>query len=147
MSNQSLTPEQIKEMFDIDEYGEVLNGERTFDNVAMMLKLGIPVFIGWTDHRGSHVDILMQYKSGGFFKLGNIQGGIEYSDLFVSIMRVGAWGFEFNKVYKEPDYVEEKLDMMSILKGETATQLAILINNVMHRLSSDQPKEAPNVTP
>lgn len=117
---------------DYDEYGEVINGELTYEWVADELKMNGKAFIGWTDQNGTHFDILFTHWVN--LAGNNIQGGIKpHSDLFVSIMRVGAFGFENFDSETHPGYFEEKLATGRSL-GSTAQPLADLINGVKKRL-------------
>lgn len=107
-----------------DEYGEVLNHQETYETLALQLSLGIPMMIGWTDGMMSHFDILFNYKA---LVEGNPQGGLRASDLYVSVMRKGAFGFEISKTDTHASYYGEKLMMGS---GPTTDKLAELINGV-----------------
>lgn len=115
-----------------DEYGEVINGEDTYREIADLLTdiSGLagrkPVIIGWTDGKGTHFDILFVL---GAEKFGTIQGGIRGSDLFVSIMRWGAFGFCVDHKDTDAGYYEEKLGNRGTF-GPTAEPLAELINGV-----------------
>lgn len=115
-------------MYNIDSWGEVVNGDATYDEIASQLNSGKAVLIGWTDGEGTHFDILFTRNPVG---IGNYQGGVRRSDLFVSIMRVGSFGFEVNGLVKFPGYIEEK---MTHRLGSTAQHLADLINAVIARL-------------
>lgn len=110
-----------------DEYGEVLNDLTTFEEIARQVQK-LPVLIGWTDNLGSHFDILFSF---GISKTGPIQGGISPLDLFVSIMRVGAFGFEISHKDTSPGYYAEKLG----IGGSTGEKLAELINGVKKELN------------
>ena len=114
---------------DYDTYGEVINGEGTYQWIANDLKEGLAVLIGWTDQKGTHFDILLKR---GVQKYGsNIQGGIKGSDLFVSIMRRGAFGFEPENVDTHAGYFDEKLGGGM---GSTSEALAELINGIKRNL-------------
>ena len=106
-----------------DDYGEVINAPETYQEIADTLKR-MNVLIGWTDGEGTHLDILFTAKADGF---GTFQGGVKDTDLFVSIMRMGAFGFEKEKDDTHAGYYEEKLgDRL----GSTADALAQLINGI-----------------
>lgn len=114
---------------DYDIYGEVINGERTYEWIANDLKEGIAVLIGWTDQNSTHFDILLKL---GVQKYGsNFQGGIKGSDLFVSIMRRGAFAFEPENVDTHAGYFDEKLGGGM---GDTREALAELINGIKSKL-------------
>lgn len=117
-----------------DSYGEVINSPATFGAIALALKMKENVMVGWTDEGGSHLDILFTYKAMKFGK--HIQGGLSpEKDLFVSIMRVGAWGFAINDTVIYPSYLEEKFRCSFCSFGEpTGEKLAKLINGVKKEL-------------
>ncbi len=111
-----------------DDYSEVLNAPETFEEIADVLKAGSACFIGWTDEQSTHFDILFTFRSRGF---GTHQGGVRPMDLFVSIMRLGAFGFEIEHTDTHPEYYAEKLHCGG---GATAVALAELINGVKKEL-------------
>ena len=112
-----------------DEYGEVINGEETFKKVAEKLPHE-PVLLGWTDEAGTHLDILLTLGARAFGT--NIQGGVRpKTDLFVSIMRWGAFGFDPDHKDTPAGYYEEKLRKL----GEPcAEKFAALINGIKTNL-------------
>lgn len=110
------------------EYGEITNSQETYEDIADILKEHNSVLIGWTDEIYTHYDILFLYKTQ--FYGTNIQGGIKSNDLFITIMRKGAFGFKIDS--KKPSgYIAEKLNLSD---DETAEKLAELINGVIERL-------------
>jgi hypothetical protein len=113
-----------------DEYGEVINHEDTYNWIANDLTEGLkPVLVGWTDQNGTHLDILFTFWTKKYGT--NIQGGISPSDLFVSIMRVGAFGFEVTDEGTHQSYYDEKLSgRFGTLGIECSDKLAELINGV-----------------
>jgi len=111
-----------------DEEGEVLNHEQTYREIAMRL-IDDAVIIGWTDGLGTHYDIL--FTNTAVREGDHIQWGIKpYNDLFVSIIRRGAFAFE--RCEHHPDYYAEKLGIDS---GPTADALGELINGVISKMS------------
>ena len=110
------------------EYGEIINSEETYEDIADILKKHGSVLIGWTDELYTHYDILFLYKTQ--FYGTNIQGGIKSNDLFITIMRKGAFGFKIDSK-KSSGYVAEKLNLSD---DETAEKLTKLINGVIERL-------------
>lgn len=108
-----------------DQYGEVVNGEKTYRAIAEDLSQ-TPVLVGWTDQNGTHLDILFTRSA---MKYGTVQGGVQGSDLFVSIMRWGAFGFDPDEKETHNGYYDEKLGNRASL-GPTASPLAELINGV-----------------
>lgn len=116
----------------LDEYGEVINGDDTYETIATYVRFGRPVIIGWTDQHGTHFDILFNRINPGGKYGNNFQGGIKpYGDLFVSIMRMGAFAFEIENDDTHPGYFNDKLGGML---GTSAEKIAELINNVKLRL-------------
>ena len=90
-----------------DEYGEVINSEKTFENIAMILKKGKSIIIGWTDQNATHYDIL--FTGGAYKQEGNyLQRGLRGNELFVSVMSHGAFGFNLDGE-KSSGYIAEKL--------------------------------------
>ena len=64
-----------------DKYGEIINGQDTYKEIADKLKKGKSVIIGWTDQEMTHQDIL--FTGGAYKEEDNIlQGGLLPSDLF-----------------------------------------------------------------
>ena len=110
-----------------DEYGEVVNGEETYQQIAELLRLTSSVLVGWTDGEMTHYDILFTQMPVAFGT--NIQGGIKpMGDLFVSIMRRGAFAFDIRNTDTHWSYYNEKLNGGF---GETTGQkIADLINEV-----------------
>lgn len=113
-----------------DEYGEVINDEETYQDIATEL-IGGPnggrsMLIGWTDQNGTHLDILFTLTAQ---KHGTVQGGVRGGDLFISIMRWGAFGFSIDEKETHAGYYDEKLGNRGSL-GPTAEPLAELINGV-----------------
>lgn len=113
---------------DKDEYGEIINGENTYKEIARVLNVVGTCLIGWTDEIYTHYDILFLHKTQ--FYGTNIQGGIKSNDLFITIMRKGAFGFKIDSK-KSSGYIAEKLNLSD---DETAEKLAELINGVIERL-------------
>lgn len=110
-----------------NNYGEVINGQDTYDDIALCISGGKNCLIGWTDEQMSHFDILFHYK-WIWVEGSQIQGGIRpKSDLFVSIMRMGFFAFEIDHLDTDSGYYAEKLNMSTGITGE---KLAELINGV-----------------
>lgn len=116
-----------------NEYDEVINGEDTYKTIAKNLSYEIPTLIGWTDERATHYDILF---TCGANKNGYIQGGIRANDLFISIMRIGAFGFKF-KTYEEkhPSYIAEKLFNGRL--DSSVEKVTELINGVIREINNE----------
>lgn len=112
---------------DKDTYGEVINGENTYKEIAYLLKSGRSVIIGWTDEDYTHYDILFSLN---VIKEGTLQGGLRWNDLFVSIMRIGSFGFLIDSK-KDSGYIGEKLGLGDNI---TTNKLTDLINGIIERL-------------
>lgn len=112
---------------DKDTYGEVVNGEKTYKEIAYLLKSGNSVIIGWTDEEETHLDILFCLN---VVKEGQLQGGLRWNDLFISIMRVGSFGFLTDNK-KDSGYIGEKLNLRN---NVTTQKLTELVNGIIENL-------------
>lgn len=113
-----------------DEYDEVINGEDTYISIAEELPTR-SVLVGWTDGEGTHFDILFTLYALRFGS--QIQGGINpATDLFVSIMRRGAFAFDPSNTDTHAGYYAEKLG--GGLGTECGEKVAELINGVKRHL-------------
>ena len=110
-----------------DKYGEIINGEKTYKEIAYLLKHGNSIIIGWTDEEYTHYDILFTLN---VVKEGTLQGGLRWNDLFVSIMRKGAFGF-LTDSEKDSGYIAEKLSLENNITTEKLTEL---INGIIKAL-------------
>lgn len=108
---------------DLDQYGEVINGKKTTEAIVDLIDDHGSLVIGWTDEEGTHYDIL--FTLGTNIK-GAVQGGLKSTYLFVSIMRVGAFGFKCG-CESSPEYYSEKLGVSG---EETLIKLSQLLNSV-----------------
>lgn len=112
------------ELMKYDKYGEVINHPDTYEAIANNLKAYCNTLVGWTDGNMTHFDVLFTVNVEGY---GNFQGGVRAKDLFVSVMRRGAFGFEKEKIDTHAGYYDEKLGGGM---GSTSEALAELINGV-----------------
>ena len=118
-----------------DTWGDVVNGPETYAGIALELKEGRSIVLGWADGRSSHMDILFTAPTP--MVCGMLQGlhpslaQGRAALLFVSVMRRGCFAFP---VYADEtlhhEYVAEKLNV----GGATAEALAQLINGVLDTL-------------
>lgn len=109
-----------------DEYGEIINGTETYDEIRKRLFKGENVIIGWTDEEYTHFDILFSLRA---YKPQNnyLQRGLRGNELFVSIIGLGVFGFDVGS-QKSSGYIAEKLN----IKGQpTIDKLGKLINGVL----------------
>lgn len=128
-----------EQMYDeYDEYGEIINCEEAFTSIALLLATVQTVLIGWTDQAGTHFDILLTNKAN--FMRAGFQGGIKPTDLFVSIMRLGAFSFKKQSLAEglHPNYIGEKLHLGG---GITAEKLAELLQGVCKKLIQMESEE------
>ena len=114
-----------------DNYGEVINGKATYLAIAKHIYFNNLILIGWTDELGGHYDILFAYRT--LVQGTDIQRGIKGSDLFISIIGKGAFGFKVEKD-KMSSYVAEKLNLSDDKSTEKLTEL---INGVIKELRED----------
>lgn len=112
----------------IDDYGEIINGPYTYKGIASRLKERESVIIGWTDEEYTHFDLLFNYKT---YKEGMLQRGLRGNELYVSIISLGAFGFDVKDRKIHEGYISEKLN----IHGEpTINKLAELINGIIKEL-------------
>ena len=113
-----------------DVYGDVINDEHTYKDIAENLKREQNVIIGWSDEKYTHLDILFSYRA--YKQLGNyLQRGLRGNELFVSIIGLGAFGFDINTNQKAPGYIAEKLNLTG---HPTVDKIGELINGVINEL-------------
>lgn len=113
-----------------DKYGVVINTKENCKSIAKIVLENGSILISWTDGLGSQLDILFTLLF--YPPIGNPQGGIQSNYLFISIMRMGAFGFGVEDAKTTGGYYSEKLGIKS---GATANKLADLINGVRKELS------------
>lgn len=111
-----------------DKYGEIINGNETYKQIAQNLINGCDVIIGWTDEGCDHRDIYFSLEQTKVF--GNIQRGIKMNDLFVGIIPYSFFGFKINDI-KHPNYIFEKLGLNG---SDTDYKIAELINGVIKEI-------------
>lgn len=111
-----------------DKWGEVINGEDTFEQIAKDLIETGKCIIGWTDEGADHRDILFTYKPK---KYGTLQRGFRWCYLYISIMDFTSYGFliENDKSnQKHNGYVKEKLRLHD---NDCDDKICELINGVI----------------
>ena len=115
-----------------DEHGEAINGEKTYQRIAKDLQdEQDSVLVGWTDENMTHFDVLfvLNAQQRGI----NIHGGIKPDkDLFVAIMRKGAFAFSVTGPELHQGYIAEKLGLIN--QSKTTKKLADLLNGVKSNL-------------
>ena len=116
----------------VDEYGEVINGEDTYFEIAKNLMEGESVGIGWTDEDSTHFDIIFTL---GITKYGLFQRGIKTNDLFVSIIGWSSYGFRTDDI-KLGGYIQEKLRLSNY--DVTGEKVKELVNGVIECLNKER---------
>ena len=115
-----------------NKYDEVINGKYTYKTIAKNIIEEVPTLIGWTDEERTHYDILFTYEVD---KNGYVQSGIKENDLFISIMRTGAFGFKIDSE-KYPEYIAEKLFNGRV--DSSVEKLTELINGIIKELKKKE---------
>ena len=118
-----------------DKYGEIINGNKTYLEIADALNAGTSVIIGWTDERYTHLDLLFGYMA---YREGMLQRGLRGNELYVSIISLGAFGFDVKDREIHEGYISEKLNV----HGETAEKLTELINGIINELKGSNKDES-----
>ena len=117
---------------DFDKYEEVINGENTFKQIAKEAVEYGRCIVGWTDGGYDHRDILFTYKP---HKYGNLQRGLRWTYLFISIMDHSSMGFLIEDGdcdnTKHDSYIKEKLRLDD---NSCNDKICELINGVIHEI-------------
>lgn len=114
-----------------DKYGEVINSVETYKKVAEKLFDKGRCIVGWTDQGYDHRDILFTYKP---MQYGNLQRGLKWCYLYVSIMDFTCMGFLIELKTdnrKHNSYLKEKLRLDD---NNCDDKICDLINGVIHAL-------------
>lgn len=109
--------------FDTDDFGEIINGIKTYHSIAYHLVTDHAINVGWSDGLESHLDILFAIP----IQFGKVQRGVSNGDLHVSVQGFGQFAFDINENEIHPGYTAEKLRMCM---DDTIQKLTILINEV-----------------
>ena len=117
---------------DVDEYREVINGNKTYNTIANSISDFSSALIGWTDRVGTHLDILFCYMPG-YISSSYFQRGIRGNELFISIIGTGAFGFKLSQEKLAPGYIAEKLGIQNF-GDDLINAFAELVNNVKSKL-------------
>lgn len=106
-------PEKVEDV-SLDEYGYVIHTKPAVEEVIFLLSLPEPktIILPFSDGRGSQFDILISHSQYALGERNLLQGGIKKNDLFVSVMRKGAFAFRVGQ-RSHPDYYAEKLGVFS----------------------------------
>lgn len=114
-----------------DKYDEIINGEDTYRVIAENLLDTGKCIIGWTDQKYDHRDILFTYQPK---KYGNLQRGLRWCYLYISIMDLTSMGFLIEMRTdnrKHENYIMEKLRLNN---NHCDNKICELINGVIHEL-------------
>ena len=111
-----------------DTYGEIINGNGTYNTIAKHLIENKSCIIGWTDEKYDHRDILFTYRP---IPYGTLQRGLRWCFLYVSIMGMSSMGFlieaDGNNT-KDDGYIKEKLNLCD---NHCDDKICDLINGVI----------------
>ena len=114
-----------------DNYEQVINGENTYKTIAKELLDYGRCIIGWTDEKYDHRDILFTYKP---HKYGELQRGLRWTYLYISIMGLSCMGFLIESATdnrKHTGYIKEKLRLS---ENSCDDKICELINGVIHEI-------------
>ena len=116
-----------------NQYGEVINGTDTYNEIEHILRMGRSVLVGWIDEGGSFYNIL--FSLSPYREPGNVlQRGLKgINELYVSIIGYGTFGFDTD-TEKHSSYIAEKLN---IYGDTTREKLTELINEIIKRIRGD----------
>lgn len=110
-----------------NEYDEVVNGKKTYKEIAKLLQENKAVGIGWTDEKSTHLDIIFKLE---ILKFGSFQRGIQANYLYVSIIDYTSYAFVPDSI-KYGTYIQEKL----MFNNECGDKLAELINGIIEAVN------------
>ena len=116
----------------IDNYGEVINGEETYKKIAEELLNTGKCIIGWTDQGYDHRDILFTYQPKHLG--GDLQRGLRWCYLYISIMSHSCMGFLIESDrdnQKDNGYIKEKLNLHN---NDCDDKICQLINGVIKKI-------------
>lgn len=115
-----------------DSYQEALNGYKTYKAIAKELLEYGRCIIGWSDGKYDHRDILFTYRP---HKYGNLQRGLRWTYLFVSIIDYSSMGFLIEDGdcdnTKHVSYLKEKLRLAD---NDCDDKICELVNGVIHEI-------------
>ena len=114
------------------KYNEVKNGIGTYQTIAKTLLSGFDALVGWTDCRGTHLDVY--FSLNNTIQYGCEQRGINVDYLLVGVVGIGFFGFQVSGK-KFTQYVSEKLNMDD---NETTEALTELINGIIKILIKEK---------
>lgn len=111
--------------FNSEDPTAIINGQRTYRFLSVVLKECRSIFIAWSDEDMSRYDVLLSINPQS---IGMHGSGLRKTDLFVSVMGIGCFGFE--RLERDGKlhggYIGEKLK----LSGD-CEKLAELLNGII----------------
>ena len=119
-----------------DTYDEIINGQETYKRIAEELLSSGKCIIGWTDGKYDHRDILFTYKPKHLG--GNLQRGLRWCYLYVSIMDFSCMGFLIENDrdnQKHIGYIQEKLNLND---NHCDIEICNLINGVIREIDKQR---------
>ena len=120
-------------MYDVDEYGVIINGEGTYAQAVDDLKKTGTVVLSWGDQDGTLLQIMLSYNPP---RLGYKGGLIDYDStkLWVGIVGYAAYAFTVGLSQElVPVYIAEKFGMRG--ENPTTVKLAEMLTAIRRRLS------------
>jgi hypothetical protein len=120
-------------MYDVDEYGVIINGEGTYAQAVDDLKKTGTVVLSWGDQDGTLLQIMLSYNPP---RLGYKGGLIDYDStkLWVGIAGYNAYAFTVGLSQElVPVYIAEKFGMRG--ENPTTVKLAEMLTAIRRRLS------------
>ena len=114
---------------DFDKYGEVINGNETYKTIANELKKHGSCIIGWTDQEYDHRDILFTWKPTHLG--GNLQRGLRWTYLFISIMDFSCMGFLIENNTDNTKHETYILEKLKLKENHCDIKICELVNGVI----------------
>ena len=111
-----------------DSYGQVLNGEETYEAIARRVQAG-PVALAWTDQACTLLAVQFSLPT----LIGPVSRGVRPGHLWVSIIGYGSYTFVVRDEDLHPDYVAEKLGRGQY--NSTWAAMADLVSGVLKALA------------
>lgn len=116
----------------IDKYNEVINGDITYKTIAETLLDTGKCIIGWTDQKYDHRDILFTYRPNWLG--GNLQRGLRWCYLYVSIMGCYSMGFLIEADVDNRKFNSYIMEKLRLNDNDCDNKICDLINGVIHEM-------------
>lgn len=115
-----------------DNYNQYINDKVTYQKIATQLvKERQSVIIGWTDERYDHRDFLFTYEP---VKYGSLQRGLNFCNLYVSIMGFSCMGFLIERNTDNTKYENYLREKLLLNDNNCDNKICELINGVIHEI-------------